>query len=81
MTSYLSKFSGCAAGSFYYPDWGDECDIAQQNPWLLDSGQEMNFFALSIDKQEAINAIRLLNGWALNFPVKASYRALSETNG
>jgi len=66
MTSYLSKYSGCKAGSFYYPDWGDDCDVAQQNPWLLDSGQEMNFIALPVDKHQAVLKIQSLHGSFLN---------------
>ncbi len=69
MTSYLSKFSECDAGSFYYPDWGDECDVAQQNPWLLNSGQEMNFIALPIDKHQAVLKIQSLHGPLLNKPL------------
>jgi 5-methylcytosine-specific restriction enzyme subunit McrC len=69
MTSYLSKFSECDAGSFYYPDWGDECDVTQQNPWLLNSGQEMNFIALPIDKQQAVLKIQSLHGRLLNKPL------------
>lgn len=62
MTSYLSKFSACKTGSFYYPDWGDECNIAEQNPWLLNSGQEMNFIALPINRNQAIEKIKSLHG-------------------
>jgi 5-methylcytosine-specific restriction enzyme subunit McrC len=61
MTSYLSKFSECSSGSFYYPDWSgecDECDVTKKSPWLLKSGQEMNFIALPIDKYQAVLKIQ-----------------------
>jgi 5-methylcytosine-specific restriction enzyme subunit McrC len=61
MTSYLSKFSECSSGSFYYPDWSgecDECDVTKKSPWLLNSGQEMNFIALPIDKYQAVLKIQ-----------------------
>lgn len=59
MTAYLSRYSKCKTGSFYYPDWGsDVCEIAKKNPWLLKSGQHVNFITVPIEKNAAVNMLK-----------------------
>jgi 5-methylcytosine-specific restriction enzyme subunit McrC len=61
MTSYLSRFSECRAGSFYYPDWGDDCHVSQGNPWHLNSSREINFIVLPNGKHQAVLKIQSLH--------------------
>ncbi len=67
MTAYLSRYSQCRYGSFYYPDWGESCEIANKNPWQLESGQVINFIAIPTEKSAAVATLRKLHSkdWGL----------------
>ena len=61
MTAYLSRYSDCGSGCFYYPDWGDTCSITENNPWLLESGhQSINFITVPTNKSDAVSHLRKL---------------------
>lgn len=66
MTAYLSRYSSCEEGNFYYPDWGDDCTITDNNPWLLASGQRINFIKVPIDKSVAVSYIRQFYGESIH---------------
>ena len=61
MTSYLSRFSDSQFGDFYYPDWGERCDVENKNPWLLNSGQMVNFVVIPTTKEEAVKYLKNLH--------------------
>lgn len=61
MTAYLSRYSHCEYGNFFYPDWKENCDITSRNPWHLQSGQKINFITLPTEKQAAVRSIQMLH--------------------
>lgn len=63
MTAYLSKFSSVLNGSLLYPNWNEgepESDVEKDNPWMLDSGQRINFISLPLMKNEAVVKVKEL---------------------
>lgn len=75
MTAYLSKFSSVLSGSLLYPNWGEgESIIEQDNPWVLDSGQQINFFSLPIVKSEAVEKVKDLGLFGESFQMSQPYK-------
>lgn len=68
MTSYLSRFSNSQYGDFYYPDWGEQSEVENRNPWLLRSGQMINFVVLPTTKEDAVKFLKRLHAanWKLH---------------
>ncbi len=63
MTAYLSKFSSVLNGSLLYPNWNEdetESGVEKDNPWVLDSGQQINFISLPLVKSEAVEKVKIL---------------------
>ena len=63
MTAYLSKFSSVLNGSLLYPNWNEdetESVVEKDNPWMLDSGQQINFISLPLVKSEAVEKVKIL---------------------
>ena len=63
MTAYLSKFSSVLNGNLLYPNWDvddDESAVEKDNPWALDSGQQINFISLPLVKSEAVEKVKAL---------------------
>ncbi len=58
MTAYLSRYSTCSHACFFYPDWGESCQVSDSNPWRLESGQEINFISVPTEKSEAVALLR-----------------------
>ena len=57
MTAYLSRYEECQYANFYYPDWQEDdilSNIESNNPWLLQSGQKINFISVPTDKAKAV---------------------------
>lgn len=64
MTAYLSKFTTVKSCNLLYPQWNDaepQSDIEKDNPWLLDSGQQINFISLPLIKSEAVKKVKKLS--------------------
>lgn len=64
MTAYLSRFSGCKAGTLFYPDWPNENNtqevskVVEGNPWELENGGSIHFIQLPSDKEAAVLKMR-----------------------
>ena len=60
ITAYLSRYSECSHANVYYPDW-QESDksnkIEDNNPWRLQSDQQINFISVPTDKSKAISLL------------------------
>ena len=66
MAAYLSRYSECNYGNFYYPDWQsgeDSCDIVAKNPWRLQSNQMINFVSVPTKKSEAVAMLTEQFSW------------------
>ena len=60
MTAYLSHYSKCS-GYLFYPDWKDKpCFMSENNPWKLQSNQEINFVHIPLKKEDAITKMKAI---------------------
>ncbi len=76
MTAYLSKFSSVLNGSLLYPNWNedqDESAVEKDNPWMLDSGQKINFISLPLVKSEAVAKVKIIGLFESKFQVNQQY--------
>jgi 5-methylcytosine-specific restriction enzyme subunit McrC len=80
MTAYLSKFSSVLNGSLLYPNWNEgepESDVEKDNPWMLDSGQRINFISLPLVKSEAVEKVKKLDLLGENFQASQLYKEVA----
>jgi 5-methylcytosine-specific restriction endonuclease McrBC regulatory subunit McrC len=80
MTAYLSKFSSVLNGSLLYPNWNEgepESDVEKDNPWMLDSGQRINFISLPLVKSEAVEKVKKLDLLGKNFQASQLYKEVA----